>query len=121
MKTLEQHWFVAEVVERAAHNDKNENSPKRRLLTWVDTLIVRAESISEAYDKTLKIAKKNYTTKYKAVEGNNVQWMVLGLSSLKQIDGGLKDGSEIFWADKGYISVNKSNSMVKSKKQLISD
>ena len=121
MNSSEKRWFLAEVVERAADLNSSKINPNQRLLTWVNTLLVHAQSLSEAYDKALKIARKRYTIRYKAVAGNIVQWTVLGLSSLKEIDEELEDGSEISWIDKGHISVKRSNSMVKSKRQLTSD
>ena len=121
MSSSEKRWFLAEVVERAADLNNSKINPNQRLLTWVNTLLVHAQSLSEAYDKALKIARKRYTIRYKAVAGNTVQWTVLGLSSLKQIEEELEDGSEISWTDLGSISVKRSDSFVKTKQQLISD
>jgi hypothetical protein len=121
MNSAKQFWFLAEVVERAEDANQGELNPNRRFLTWVDMLLIRAKSLSEAYDKAMKIAKKRYPVRYKAVAGNTVQWTVLGLSSLKQIEEELKDGSEISWTDMGHISVKHSSSLVKNKQQLVSE
>jgi hypothetical protein len=120
MNSAKRFWFLAEVVERAEVVKEGDLNPNRRLLTWVNTLLIHAQSLAEAYDKSIKIAKKRYPVRYKAVAGNTVQWIVLGLSSLKQIEEELKDGSEISWTDIGRISVKHSNSLVKNKQQLIS-
>jgi hypothetical protein len=87
----------------------------------VNTLLINASSVSEAYDKAMKIAKKTYTVTYKAIAGNNVEWTVLGLSSLEPIDEELKDGNEIRWNDMGYLSIKHSNSLIKSKHQFTAD
>ena len=121
MNSAKQCWFLADVIERSEDLDKDTLNPNRRCLTWVNTLLISAQSLSEAYDKATKIAKKRYNTRYKAVAGNTVQWTVLGLSSLKQIEEELEDGSEISWTDLGSISVKRSDSFVKTKQQLISD
>jgi hypothetical protein len=119
MDSSKDMWFLAEVVELAEDVGKPKLNPNRRCLTWVNTLLISATSISEAYDKAVKIAKKRYTTRYKAIAGNTVQWKVIGLSSLKPVEEKLKDGSEISWIDMGHISVKHSDSLVKSKRQLI--
>jgi hypothetical protein len=100
-----QSWFLASVIERAEHIIKGELIPNRRLLTWTNTLLIRAQSLSEAYDKAMEIATRLYPVLFKAVSGNTVQWTVLVLSALKQIEEGLEDGSEIAWNDLGYISI----------------
>ena len=121
MNSAKQCWFLAEVVERCEDLEKDTLNPNRRCLTWVNTLLISAQSLSEAYDKATKTAKKRYNTRYKAVAGNIVQWNVLGLSSLRQIEEELEDGSEISWIDLGNISVNRSDSLVKTKQQLVSE
>jgi hypothetical protein len=121
MNSSKKIWFLAEVVERAEGVNQGELNPNQRFLTWMNTLLIRATDLSDAYDKAIKVANKRYPVQYKAIAGNSVQWKVLGLSSLKQIEEGLKDGSEISWNDVGHISVKHSNSLIKTKKQLVSD
>jgi hypothetical protein len=112
-------WFLADIVERSEAVGADKSNPKRRCLTWVNTLLIRAPTISEAYDKALRIAKKEYTSRYKAVSGRTVQWTVLGISSLVPIYESLKDGSEIAWTDRGYLSAKRSEGMVISKRDLL--
>jgi hypothetical protein len=121
MTSNKRYWFLAEVIERAEDGDHAQFNPNRHYLTWVNTLLIRAKSFSEAYDKGMKIAKERYPTRYEAISGNIVQWTVLGLSSLRQIEEELTDGSEISWISMGYISVKRSDSLIKTKQQLVSD
>jgi hypothetical protein len=121
MKPNKQIWFLADIVERSEDPNKINTSPNRRCLTWVNTLLVSASSLSKAYDKAMKIAKKRYSDRYVAAAGNMVEWKVIGLSSLQPIDEELEDGSEIFWIDKGYISAKHSSSMIKSKFEITTD
>jgi len=65
-------WFLADIVERAEVVGKDKRNPNRRCLTWTNTILVQALSISEAYDKALKIGKKNYAMRYKAASGEMV-------------------------------------------------
>ena len=116
--STETSWFLANVVERGEDPGRLHDNPKRRCFTWVNTLLIKASSPSEAYDKAMRIAKKRYPLQYVAIAGNTIRWTVLGLSDLNPIDEDLKDGSEISWNDMGYISAKRSSSMVRSKRQL---
>jgi hypothetical protein len=114
-------WYLADVVERSEAVGADKSNPNRRCLTWVNTLLIRAPSLSAAYDRAMTIAKKEYTSRYKAVSGRTVQWTVLGISSLVPIYESLEDGSEIAWTDKGYLSAKRSEGMVVSKRALLKD
>ena len=120
-KTKAGVWFLADIVERSEEVGADKSNPRRRCLTWVNTLLIRACSFPEAYDKALVIAKKEYTSRYKAASGRTVQWTVLGISSLVPVYESLKDGSEIAWTDKGYLSAKRSEAMVMSKRALLKD
>jgi hypothetical protein len=114
-------WYLADVVERSEAVRADKSNPNRRCLTWVNTLLIRASSLSAAYDKAMKIARKEYTSRYKAVSGRNVQWTVLGISSLVPIYESLDDGSEIAWTYRGYLAAKRSEAMVVSKRDLLKD
>lgn len=120
-KTEIGNWFLADVVERSEAVGAKKANPNRRCLTWINTLLIRAPSLSDAYDKALRIAKEEYTSRYKAVSGRTVQWTVLGISSLVPVYESLKDGSEIAWTDKGYLSAKRSQNMVITKRALLKD
>ena len=120
-KTEIGYWFLADVVERSEAVGAKKSNPNRRCLTWINTLLIRAPSLSDAYDKALRIAKEEYTSRYKAVSGRTVQWTVLGISSLVPVYESLKDGSEIAWTDKGYLSAKRSQNMVITKRALLKD
>ena len=112
-------WFLADIVERSEAVGAKKSNPRRRCLTWVNTLLIRAPSLSEAYDKALRIARNEYTSRYKAVSGRTVQWTVVGISSLVPIYESLTDGSEIAWTNKGYLSAKRSEGMVLTKRALL--
>ena len=46
------------------------------------------------------------------------EWRFAGISRLLPIYDDLEDGAEIFWDDRGFISVSKIKKLVKSKRQL---
>jgi hypothetical protein len=111
-------WYLADVVQRSEAVGAKKSNPNRRCLTWVNTLLIRAPSLSAAYDKAMMIAKRQYSSRYKAVSGRTVQWTALGISSLVPIYESLDDGSEIAWTDRGYLSAKRSEGMVASKMTL---
>jgi Domain of unknown function (DUF4288) len=114
-------WFLADIVERSEAVGSDKSNPRRRCLTWINTLLIRASSRAEAYDKALGIARKEYTSRYKAVSGRTVQWTVVGISALVPVYESLKDGAEIAWTDRGYLSAKRSDAMVVSKQALLRD
>jgi len=113
-------WFLADVIERAEEVGKDKSNPNRRCLTWTNTLLIQALSLDDAYDKAVKLAKENYSMRYKTASGKTVSWRVLGLASLVQIHEDLEDGSEIAFSDNGFISAKRSENMVKSKREILS-
>lgn len=113
-------WFLADIVERADMVGSDKSNDNRRCLTWTNTILVNAASIEEAYDKAIKIGKKNYTTRYKAASGKICSWKVLGISSLVPIYEDIEDGAEIGFTDEGMLAVKTSNQLVKTKKELTS-
>jgi len=114
-------WFLADIVERAEVVGKDKSNPNRRCLTWTNTILIQALSISEAYDKALKKGKENYSIRYKATSGETVNWRVLGLSSLVPIYEDIEDGAEIAFTDEGRISAKRSENMIMSKREILSN
>ena len=114
-------WFLVDVVEIAEFPEKSNTNPNRRCLTWVNTLLIRAYTSEQAYEKALATAKKKYPQTYTNSNGDRVQWVVLGLSSMREIQEELKDGIEIDWVNRGHISFKHAQSLVKTKEQLLSE
>ena len=112
-------WFLADVVERSETAGEPIRA-NRRYLTWVNTLLIRARSIVDAYSEAMKAARR-YKLTYRAASGRRVRWKVLGLSSLVPVYALLKHGSEIVWADRGYLSAKRSDGLVRSKRELVTE
>jgi len=112
-------WFLADIVERAEMVGDDKTNPNRRCLTWTNTVLIQAESIEDAYDKAMKVGRKNYSMRYKAASGKICSWKVLGLSLLVQVYEDIEDGAEIAFTDNGSIAAKTSERMVKTKKELL--
>lgn len=113
-------WFLVDIVERAEMVGDDKTNPNRRCLTWTNTVLIQADSISDAYDKAIAIGRKNYSMRYKAASGKICSWTVLGLSSLVPIYEDIEDGSELAFTDEGAIAAKTSERMIKSKKEILS-
>jgi len=113
-------WFLADIVERAEMVGRDKTNPNRRCLTWTNTVLIQAPSIEEAYDRAIRIGRENYSMRYKAASGETCIWKVLGLSSLVPIYEDIEDGAEIGFTDEGFIAARTSESLVKTKRELLS-
>ena len=114
-------WYLAEVIERAEQKRMKNNSPNRRCTTWINSILIKANSPGEAYDKALKIGRKDYETSYRTVAGNDIEWKVIGLANLISIFEDIEDGAEVSWRSIGNISAKRGNELVKSKKELVDE
>jgi len=114
-------WYIAEIIERAEPKGITNQNPRRRCTTWINSVLIKADSPESAYDKALKVGKKDYETSYRTVVGIDIEWKVIGLANLIFISDDIEDGAEISWKDIGFVSANRGNNMVKSKEELVDD
>lgn len=95
-------WYVASYILRFVELDREDKDDlDGRFFTYENTIIVKAGSLDEAYDKTVTVAK-GHTEPYKGgSEGVDVQWVFEGLTEILPIYEELEDGAEIMWAKHG--------------------
>ncbi len=93
-------WYVASYILRFVELDREDKDDlDGRFLTWENTIIVKANDLNEAYEKTVTIAKE-HTEPYKGgSEGVDVQWVFEGVTYILPIYEDLEDGAEIMWAE----------------------
>jgi hypothetical protein len=111
-------WFLVSVCEQLEIVGRNKCNPNRRCTTWVNTILVRARSISEAYDKAIAGSRIG-THRYKSVSGKTCYWKILGVWSLTPIYDNIADGEELFWDDHGSMSFRKARAKCWNKRDLI--
>jgi len=94
-------WYVGSYLIRFVELEDNYNfDPERRFLSWENTVIVKANSLDEAYKKIEQIGKSD-TRPYKGgPEGVPVQWVYEGVTELLPIYDELEDGAEIMWCER---------------------
>lgn len=114
-------WYLTDIVKRAEMVGDDKANPNRRCLTWVNSILVQALSIEQAYDKAIKIGKNNYSIRYKTASGRICSWKVLGLSSLVPIFEDIEDGAKITYVNKGHIAAKTINTLVRTKREILSE
>ena len=93
-------WYVASYVLRFVELEwKHVDDPEERFLAWENTILVGARNLSQAYDKTVAIAKDS-TEPYKGGRsGVDVQWIFEGVTEILPVYEQIEDGAEIMWAE----------------------
>lgn len=107
----EMEWFLAELIQE--HTFGNGDGP----LVWVNTVLIRANSLEEAYEKALTTGSK-YNDKYKNTDGDLVTVRFRGLRDLLLIYEPLEDGAEIAYTEYDEITEEEIAAMVTPKEEL---
>lgn len=94
-------WYVGTYQIRFIELAQSGNDdPERKFLTWENTVLVRAASLDEAYDKVAAIGLEQ-TEPYKGgPDGVDVQWVFEGIIELLPVYEDLEDGAEIMWGER---------------------
>ena len=79
-------------------NARGNNNPRQRFVAWENTVLIKASSIEQAYEKVVKLgraASKPYRGGPKRVP---VRWPFEGVTELLPVYEKPEDGAEIMWA-----------------------
>ena len=114
------NWYVVEIIEKCEPVKRNEYQELRRVMTWGNFHIVKAETPKEAYNKAVRIGKNG---EYKFINSDQLEmeWIFIGIGNLIPISEDIKDGSEIMWEDYGLISNRKAMKFPISEEKLLQD
>ena len=104
-------WFLAELIQQFEYA----NEDKRDV--WVNTILVRANSPEEAYEKALKFGEA-YNETYINTDNVEVTVTFRGLRDLYLIYEELQDGAEIIYEELEDISESEISEMVTPREQL---
>jgi hypothetical protein len=110
-------WFLASVCVRCEPLGTNPKDLRRKHLTWVNTHLIHAASIAEAFDKAVALGKRE-NIRYKTSDGM-VKWRFIGLWDLIPIWDDIADGEELIWDDYGKITAEVAKKRCVSKRQVI--
>ena len=96
--------------------DPAKDDPEKRFLSWENTVLVRADSKLEAYDKVEKIGREHDYPYKGGPEGVDVKWEFIGITGVLAIYDEIEDGAEILWSESTRKLKNlRSNLLSRSK------
>lgn len=104
-------WFLAELIQQFTFANGDEP------LVWVNTVLIKANSLDEAYEKALKRGE-SYDDTYTNTDGVEVRTTFRGLRDLFLIYEKLEDGAEILYEEIDDISEEEIVEMITPKDQL---
>ena len=112
-------WYIGTYLVRFVELDDGHNDdPEARFLAWENTIIVRADSMDEAYDKVVQEALL-HTEPYKGgPDGVPVRWVFEGVTELLPIYEELEDGAEVMWAEHRAKKLKNIRRLIRQKHEF---
>ena len=112
------NWYIVEIIEKCEPVDRNEKQDLRRVTTWGNHHLIKADSPEKAYDKAVKLGKE---AEYKFTNTDKIEmeWIFVGIGELLPIYEDIEDGAELMWTDYGFISNRRTMKMPYKKKELM--
>jgi len=93
-------WYIGSYLIRFVElNEKDNDGLEKRFLSWINTIIVKADSFEKAFEKIENFAKLNEEPYKGGPKGIPVQWIYEGVVELLPIYEEFKDGAEIMWGE----------------------
>jgi hypothetical protein len=112
------NWYIVEIIEKCEPVERNEKQELRRVTTWGNHHLIKADSPEKAFDKAVKLGKE---AEYKFTNSDKVEmeWIFVGIGELLPIYEDIEDGAELMWNDYGFISNRRTMRMPYKKKELM--
>ena len=115
------NWYIVEIVEKCEPVEHNEKKDLRRVTTWGNHHLIKADSPEMAFDKAVKLGKE---AEYKFTNTDKIEmeWIFVGIGELLPIyEENIEDGTELMWRDYGFISDRRTKRLVFDKKEFLKD
>lgn len=113
------NWYIAEIIEKREQTNRNKESDLRRVVTWGNFHLIKAESPKLAYEKAIKIGKEG-EIKFINSDKIEMEYTFVGIADLIPIyDDNIEDGCEIMWTNYGSITNKKTKSFVRTEKEIL--
>ncbi|WP_298903465.1 DUF4288 domain-containing protein [uncultured Psychroserpens sp.] len=113
------NWYIVEIIEKCEPVDRNEKQDLRRVTTWGNHHLIKANSPERAFDKAVKLGKEA-EYKFTNTDKLEMEWIFVGIGELLPIyEENIEDGTELMWRDYGFISDRRTNRLVFDKKELL--
>lgn len=112
-------WYVGTYLARFIETeDISKQDPEKKFATWENTVIVKATSLEQAYDKIEAIGIEHAAPYKGGKEGIPVQWEYMGIVELLPIYEEIEDGAEIMWASNHPRKLKNLKGLVKAKNEF---
>jgi len=112
-------WYVGTYLARFIEiEDESNSDPEARFATWENTVLVRASTLEEAFEKVEKIGVEHAEPYTGGETGVPVQWEYVGIIDLLPVYEELEDGSEIMWASNNPRKLKNIQALVKDVDDL---
>lgn len=104
-------WYLAEIVEEFAISGERDN------IVHTNTVLVRADSPEEAYDRAVQLGRDGEDM-YTNPDGKQIRVSYRGLRDLNVIHGDLEHGTELIYGKRVGMSEAELAQWVSSKDEL---
>lgn len=113
-------WYICSYLIRFVEvNDPKKNDEHARFLSWENTILIQAQSSSQAYEKAVQIAKKSEYPYLGGEKGVEVQWIFEGITEVVPVYEPLEDGAEIMWCERSPRKLKNLRALVLSEKDFV--
>ena len=112
------NWYIAEIIEKYEPVIRNKKSDLRRVTTYGNHHLIKADSPEEAFDKAVKLGEKS---NYKFINSDKLEMKssFVGIGELLPIYEDIEDGAELMWTDYGFISNRRTMKMPNKKEEIL--
>tara|TARA_R110000868_G_scaffold320723_1_gene581692 strand:+ start:358 stop:759 length:402 start_codon:yes stop_codon:yes gene_type:complete len=115
------NWFIAEIIEKREPVERKKDNDLRRVVTWGNFHLIKAENPKLAYEKAVKIGK-DAEIKFTNSDNIEMEYTFVGIADLIPIyDDNIEDGCEIMWTDYGSISNQKAEKFARTEKEILAN
>jgi Domain of unknown function (DUF4288) len=112
-------WYVASYLLRFVEiGAAGKVNPRRKFLSWENTVLVRARNFDHAYAKVTRIGRAHTRPYRGGTKGTPVRWVFEGVTNLLPVYEKIQDGAEIMWAERSPRTLKTLRAWVRSKPAL---
>ena len=106
-------WYLCSYICRFLEvDDAKQDNLDQEFKCWENTVLIKAESPIEAFEKTESIGLE-HAEPYKGGDGGVlVQWKYEGVSNILPIYEEIEDGAELIWTEHEAVKLSKLKDML---------
>ena len=114
-------WYLAALVERFQRDDEDADNDSRRCLVHENTYLIKADDLSHAYDKAVKLGQEECSDISPGTDdkGRQGKWVFDGISELIPVYEDIQDEAELIYMEYDGISVKRAKGMTLKKHEWL--